>query len=101
VKHGGADTEDNLALCCAVCNRRKGADLASLDPVTGTLERLFHPRRDRWPDHFRIGDGEIAGISPVGRTTVRLLQLNRPARVRERQLLARLSKIVPDERRRE
>jgi 5-methylcytosine-specific restriction endonuclease McrA len=29
-KHDGATTEDNLALACFFCNRRKGSDLGSI-----------------------------------------------------------------------
>jgi len=28
---------DNLALCCTVCNRFKGSDIASVDPDTGQV----------------------------------------------------------------
>ena len=43
-KHGGQTSLENLALSCTVCNRRKGSDISSLDPVTGALVPLFHPR---------------------------------------------------------
>ena len=42
-KHGGATLLDNLALCCTLCNKYKGTDLASIDPETGEMCRLFHP----------------------------------------------------------
>lgn len=29
-KHGGLTNPDNLALCCAICNKHKGSDLTSL-----------------------------------------------------------------------
>jgi hypothetical protein len=41
VRHGGRTVEENLALCCAVCNRFKGSDIASLDPETGHLTPCF------------------------------------------------------------
>jgi len=31
VKHGGQTGLTNLALCCAVCNKHKGTDIASID----------------------------------------------------------------------
>jgi 5-methylcytosine-specific restriction endonuclease McrA len=86
-KHGGPTVADNLALSCTLCNGRKGSDLSSIDPETGALVPLFHPRRDRWPDHFRLAEGLIEPLTAVGRVTVRLLQLNHPDRVEERQLL--------------
>src|ERR1700733_2463781 len=47
-KHGGAPVEDNLAGACFSCNLRKGPNLSGLDPASGKLTRLFHPRTDRW-----------------------------------------------------
>ena len=86
LKHGGETTLDNLALSCTLCNRRKGSDLSSLDPATGRLEPLFHPRRDHWHEHFELHDGQLVGLSPSGRATIYLLRLNHPHRVQERLL---------------
>ena len=61
VKHGGQTDAENLALCCTVCNRFKGTDIASIDPETGQLTPLFHPRLDRWDDHYELRNGEILG----------------------------------------
>jgi len=44
VKHGGQTVVGNLALCCTLCNRFKGSDIASIDPETGQIAPLFHPR---------------------------------------------------------
>ena len=89
VKHGGQTVVGNLALCCAVCNRFKGSDIASIDPETGHLTPLLHPRLDRWDDHYEYRNGEILGLSARGRVTVRPLRMNRPTRIEERQLLRR------------
>ena len=86
-KHGGTSQPDNLALACMICNRRKGSDVASIDPETGELSPLFHPRRDAWPEHFRLAGEYIAPLTPVGRVTALLLRLNSPERRRERCLL--------------
>lgn len=86
-KHGGLTQEDNLALSCSLCNKHKGSDLASIDPQTGEITPLYHPRRDHWSDHFGLTGAEFTPLSPVGRVTVRLLQLNRGDRVEERRLL--------------
>ena len=88
-KHGGGTELHNLALCCTLCNRRKGSDLASLDPATGELVSLFHPRRHHWNEHFDLRGGEIVPLSAHARATVHLLRLNRPDRVSERDLLVR------------
>jgi 5-methylcytosine-specific restriction endonuclease McrA len=84
-KHGGTDDLENLALACAECNLHKGSDLTGIDPHSGELTPLFHPRRDRWDDQFEWDDLHIVGRTAVGRTTVRLLQLNSPARLRVRR----------------
>lgn len=86
-KHGGATDEGNLALCCSLCNKHKGSDLASVDPESGEVVLLYHPRRDRWAEHFLLVALRIEGASSRGRATVRLLQLNRVERLEERALL--------------
>ncbi len=86
-KHGGLTEADNLALSCAVCNKYKGSDLASIDPDTDQLVALYHPHRDNWSDHFRLKGAKLMPLTPTGRVTVKLLQLNRAERVEERQLL--------------
>ncbi len=92
-KHGGTSVSANLALACTICNARKGTDLASIDEQTDSIEPLFNPRRDRWSDHFRLADGRIEPLSATGRATVRLLRLNHPQRVKERELLVAMGSI--------
>ena len=94
-KHGGETVEDNLCLSCADCNRYKGSDLCSIDPLTGEIVPLFHPRRDTWAEHFRVADGEIQALTPQGRITIRLLRLNDEERVVERQRLWGLGRYQP------
>jgi hypothetical protein len=94
-KHGGMTTSDNLALACAACNLHKGSDIGSIDPVTGELVRLFHPRRDRWSDAFELVDARIVARTPTARATVRLLQRSRPDRVAERALLVAAELLAP------
>lgn len=85
-KHGGTTTEDNLALACTLCNTFKGSDIASVDPETLELVPLYNPRRDRWSDHFEVNQGRLSALTAVARATIRLLQLNRDDRLKERQL---------------
>src|SRR5437016_10677792 len=87
IKHGGETTAGNLALCCTICNKYKGTDLASIDPESGEMQRLFHPRRDRWREHFELRGAEIVARTAIGRVTARLLQLNRTERLREREVM--------------
>jgi len=86
-KHGGETEADNLALACTLCNKYKGSDLTSIDPDSGQITPLFHPRRQRWADHFRLENARIVSLTATGRATVNLLQLNRLERVAERNLL--------------
>lgn len=86
-KHGGATESDNLALSCTLCNRHKGSDLTSIDPETGAITPLFHPRRDRWTVHFLLRDAYLVPLTATARVTIRLLQLNHLERVPERALL--------------
>ena len=87
LKHDGETILENLAWCCTICNGRKGSDLSSLDPESGALTRLFHPRRDRWEEHFDFRGAEIWPLTAVGRVTVRLLRLNASERIQERALM--------------
>ena len=80
-QHGGIDERGNLAFACNHCNLIKGPNLASIDPDTGSLTPLFHPRAQQWAEHFRIEEGKIPGLTATGRTTVFLLQMNTPHRV--------------------
>ncbi|MDP6502005.1 MAG: HNH endonuclease, partial [Planctomycetota bacterium] len=75
-KHGGPTESDNLALSCALCNKHKGSDLTSIDPETGEIVPLYHPRRENWTDHFRLSEGQIAPLTSTGRVTARLLHFN-------------------------
>ena len=69
------------------CNLLKGSDIASVDMETGQIVRLFSPRLDHWPEHFRLRDGQIIPLTPVGRVTEYLLQFNQPQSVQEHRWL--------------
>jgi HNH endonuclease len=94
-KHGGRTEPENLALSCTLCNKHKGSDLASIDPETGKIIPLYHPRKDLWHEHFGLNGAEFEPLTPIGRVTVQLLQLNRRDRVEERQLLLQVGMIQP------
>lgn len=89
-QHGGSDDPANLALACPECNFQKGTNLSGIDPDTGVLTPLFHPRRDAWAEHFALVGARIAGKTATGRTTVWLLEMNTGDRLRWREVLARL-----------
>lgn len=83
-KHGGGDAFENLALACAECNLHKGSNLTGIDPLSNSITRLFNPRSDLWPDHFAWNQLRIEGLTAIGRTSVRVLDLNSSARLRVR-----------------
>lgn len=86
-KHGGKTTGDNIAWACFLCNRCKGSDIASIDPETQNIVRLFQPRVDDWQAHFEIDRGRIVCRTSQGLATVFLLQLNRPECIETRRHL--------------
>jgi 5-methylcytosine-specific restriction endonuclease McrA len=75
-KHGGSDDESNLCLACIDCNLHKGPNLTGIDPLTSAVTELFHPRQQRWEDHFAFEGIYITGQTGVGRTTIQVLDMN-------------------------
>ncbi len=87
-REGGWSVE-NLAFSCQGCNNHKYTKTEGPDPITGQVVPLFHPRRQRWSDHFgRSADcTQVIGLTPNGRATVEALHLNRPGLVNLRRVL--------------
>ena len=83
-QHQGATVFENLALCCGRCNSYKGPNISGRDPATRALTPLFHPRQDRWHDHFRWEGPVLVGKTAVGRTTIAVLSINTPLRIAAR-----------------
>ncbi len=83
-KLGGSDDLDNLACACLRCNLAKGALISGLDE-DGNEVRLFNPRTQQWEEHFRMANGRIEGLTRTGRVTVKVLNVNTPERLEERQ----------------
>lgn len=92
VQHGGGSTEDNLAYACFQCNRLKGSNIASRDPLTGKLTPLFHPRTQRWHRHFILNGPSIEARTAIGRATSSLLRLNDAERANIRANLLRMGR---------
>jgi hypothetical protein len=86
IKHGGLTALDNLAYACQHCNLHKGPNLSGIDPQSGDVVTVYHPRRDTWTLHFAMEEFHIIGLTPIGRTTVRVLSMNDSDRVQLRQL---------------
>lgn len=86
-KHHGPTEQDNLGLSCFHCNSFKGPNISGVDPLTGKITRLFHPRRDAWNKHFEWNGVLLVGRSPIGRTTIDVLRINHPRMVQLRRAL--------------
>jgi hypothetical protein len=56
--------------------------------MTGNLIRLFNPRTDEWKNHFRMDYPLIVGLTPEGRATVELLNMNSRDYVEMREVAA-------------
>ena len=87
LKHNGSDSLENLCLSCFACNNAKGTDPAGFDPATDQLTRLFNPRIDRWAEHFHYEGPTLVGLTPIGRTTLVVLDMNEAACLEQRENL--------------
>ena len=96
---GGTHDLENLAWSCQGCNSRKYVTIEALDPVTGQTVSLYHPRRDRWLEHFAWNEDDtlIIGLTPTGRATVEKLQLNRLGVVNLRRVLSLMDLHPPED----
>ena len=74
--HGGTDDLENLALACIDCNLHKGTNLTGIDPLTDEVTELFNPRRQDWTVHFEWQEIYLTGKTSIGRTTIRVLNMN-------------------------
>lgn len=97
---GGPTDEENLWLACSQCNDHENDRAATVDPQTGELCRLYHPRLQHWNEHFSwSADGtRIVGRTPTGRATVVALHLNRPPLVSARAAWTSVGWHPPQER---
>ena len=79
----------NLAWACQGCNGHKYNKTSARDPVTGDMILLYHPRKQKWSDHFAWNEDctVILGLTPTGRATVQALHLNRQGLVNLRRML--------------
>lgn len=94
-KHRGPTEPENLALSCFFCNSYKGPNISGIDPQTGRIVRLFHPRKDRWSRHFQWDGPRLIGRTSIGRTTIVVLEINLPDAVDFREQLIREGSFPP------
>jgi hypothetical protein len=91
-KHFGKTVLNNLCYCCFDCNRHKGSDIGSYDTETDLLTPFFNPRTQNWNEHFKLEGTLIIPLTPQGRVTVLLLQLNTDDRIIKRAELIALGR---------
>lgn len=75
----GLDEPANWALACRSCNLNKSDHLNGVDPVTQEQVRLFHPRQDKWADHFAVeplAPFNLQGRTSIARATIERLRMN-------------------------
>jgi len=95
---GGKTMLDNLALACQGCNGCKHSRTEAIDPVSNRLAPLYHPRQQRWHDHFAWNADctLLIGLTPTGRVTILELQMNRLGLVNFRRVLYAAGEHPPD-----
>jgi HNH endonuclease len=86
-KHGGTDNPKALAWSCHYCNLAKSSNLSGRDAVTGRIVVLFNPRRQRWERHFEWDGPRLVGLTPCGRATIAVMNINKAHRIEIRELL--------------
>lgn len=96
---GGKTSLDNLALSCQGCNNHKYNKTEGIDPVGSNIVSLYHPRQQKWHEHFSWNEdfSLVIGLTPRGRATVETLQLNREGVVNLRRVLYGIGEHPPVE----
>jgi len=94
---GGESRLDNLALSCQSCNNHKYTKTEGVDPLSGQIVPLYHPRRHQWASHFAWNDDctLIIGLTPIGRATVETIRLNKLGLANLRRILYAAGKHPP------
>jgi hypothetical protein len=84
----------HLAWACPHGNARQGASIDGEDPLSGQVVALCHPRTQAWADPCQGSEQrpfEIEGMTAHGRATGVRLQMNPPALISIRRLVAELA----------
>ncbi len=86
---GGLSKLENLAYSCQGCNNHKYIFIEALDTVSGLKVPLYHPRKDKWVEHFAWSSDLVylVGLTATGRATIETLHLNRDRVLNIRKLL--------------
>ena len=86
-KHRGATKLENLAWACFPCNNHKGPNLTGIDPQTDSIAAVYDPRTQAWTEHFEWDGPELVGLTPTGRATIAVMEINDASRVALRKEL--------------
>ena len=77
----------------------KGTDLGTILDDDSVIIRFFHPRKDKWKEHFQLYEsGLMEPLTDIGRATVNILAFNHPDRIIERGILMGLGLMVASAR---
>jgi hypothetical protein len=96
-RHARSDLEhdySNLMYACGVCNQRKGDRYPPLE-ARKDGKRFFRADADVREDHFEADGLLLKSISEVGDFTIRLVDLNREALLKLRDIRDRMTKCLP------
>jgi len=90
---------DNLAFACPGCNGAKHTKTTGLDPFTNQSVLLYHPRQQQWRDHFAWSEDfiRVLGLTPTGRASIYVLDLNREGLMNFRLALRAVGQHPPQE----
>ena len=82
----GSNTSTNLCLACRRCNEFKAKKIEAIDPLTGEVVLLFHPRKDVWSEHFEwdATGTRLIGLTKKGRATIVALNINNEVIIKAR-----------------
>jgi hypothetical protein len=86
-KHRGPTRAGNLCLACFACNNHKSSNISGIDEKTKGIVPLYSPRRHKWHRHFCWDGPILVGLTPTGRATVAVLEINLDDRVGFRRRL--------------
>ena len=95
---GGKTVFLNLAYSCGSCNSYKSNKVVGFDETDKVEVSLFHPRIQKWSEHFTWNDDftKMIGLTSIGRATIKALKLNRQEVINFRRILVVVKEHPPE-----